>query len=120
MDDTTLCPICNSKMRTLHQNNKLCYPLNKIYSYIERSCTYGKNHYIQLFSSKETGKVDFIKFALGPRYDKRIEVDFIKSTSKLYLFENTVKIIEIPKLMETDFPNLLKLKQQIKLYCLLS
>jgi hypothetical protein len=108
-------------MRNLNMNNKYSYQLGKQYSYIERSCHNKKNHYVQLFTNKETKRVDYIKFSLDPKYSKTIEINYYKRKCILHLItDNKTHTIDIPKIIEPDFPSLIKLKQQVSLYSLFS
>ena len=121
MDDTVWCPICESKLRNLKLKDKLYHPIGKTSTFIERSCHTGKNHYLQLLTDTITGQVDYLKFSLDPKYSKYIEIKFITNECSLTFVKNgTPQIIEISKIIEPDFPDLIKLKQQVNLYAVFS
>lgn len=118
MDDTIWCPLCQNKFRNLILKDKLYHPLSKTSSFIERSCFNNKNHYMQLVTDLTTNQVDFLKFSLDPSYNKFITINYFNNECILTLVNNTV--IKIPKIIEPDFPLLLKLKQQVNLYSVFS
>lgn len=121
MDDTTLCPVCRSKMRNLNVKGKYSHHTGKAANYIERSCHNKKNHYVQILTDKETNKVDYVRLSLDPKYSKSIEINFFKGTCTLHLTKDKVThTISIAKIIEPDFPDLIKLKQQVSLYSLFS
>jgi len=121
MDDTLLCPICGSKMRNLIMNDKFCYQIGKVLSYIERSCHNKVNHYVQMIVDKSSKKVFCVKLPLNPQYSKTIEINFYKSECILNLLKDKISYtLNIPKIIVPDFPNLIKLKQQVNLYSLFS
>ena len=117
MEDTTACPICKNKLRTIKLPERLLYPVSKISSFLERTCGLGMNHSLQFFVDLETGKVDFLKLSLNPKYSRFLEVDFVNQKCRIACYRNSEpQYVEIPKMVELDFPNLEKLKERISLY----
>jgi hypothetical protein len=121
MDDTTRCHICGNRLRNLKLKDKLYHPIGKISTFIERSCHKGKNHYLQLVTDIVSGKVDYLKFSLDPKYSKLIEIKYFNDKCNITFVKNNMpQTIEISKILEPDFPDLVKLKQQINLYAVFS
>ena len=121
MDDMTRCPICGNKLRNLNLKNKFLHATGKTADLVERTCSKGKNHCLQLFSDISNNKVDYIKFSLDPKYSKYIEINFISNECTILFMKNSVmNAIVVPKIIEPDFPALLKLKQQVSLYAVFS
>jgi hypothetical protein len=121
MDDMTLCPICGNKLRNLNLKNKYFHSTGKTADLIERTCSKGKNHSLQFFTDLSTNKIDYIKFSLDPKYSKYIEINFINNECIIMFMKNgTANNIVVPKIIEPDFPDLFKLKQQVNLYAVFS
>jgi len=117
MNDTLLCPICGNKLRSLRLKDKYLHSIDKTANYQERTCSQGMNHSLQIFTDEETGKIDFLKMSLNPKYSRYVEIDFFNLKSRI----NCLKVgkpyyIDIPKMIDPDFPELLKLKERISLY----
>ncbi len=116
MDDTTSCPICNNKLRSLKHPNKYLHPIAKTANFYERTCN-GINHMLQFYTDSSTNKIDFIKVSLTPNYSRFVEIDFFNQKSRIsYIIESKPEYVEVPKILELDFPNLIKLKEKISLY----
>ena len=116
MDDTTSCPICNNKLRSLKLSNKYLHPIAKTANFYERTCN-GTNHTLQFYTDMSTKKVDLIKVSITPTYSRFIEVDFLNQKSRIfYVIESKSECVEIPKVLELDFPDLIRLKEKISLY----
>jgi hypothetical protein len=106
MEDTLFCPICNNKLRTIKLSNVLS----------ERTCT-GPNHCLQFKADKNTNKIILLKFSLNSNYSRYIVVDFLKETCQIIcLKENIGNYIDIPRLLELDFPNLVSLKEKVGMF----
>lgn len=117
MDDVLCCPICNSKLRTSHLNRKLLHPVGKTADYAERVCSGGYNHIVSLWTDKSTNTVDFLKISLNAQYSRFLEIDFINQKCRITCVKDSeYEYIEIPKMLEPDFPDLIKLKERISLY----
>ena len=117
LDSRIFCPICGEKLRTVRKTKINLYFLNKISDYIERVCTKGFNHSIQIFSDENTNKIDLIKMSLCPKYSKFLEIDFVNKRCRILYFNNgKINYINIEKLIEPDFPDLVELKKKISLY----
>jgi hypothetical protein len=121
MDDIQLCPICKNKFRNVNLINKHLYPVDKTADYVERTCSSGMNHVIQLFSDTATNKVDFIKLSLDPRYSKYLEVDFINQRCRIHCMKDgKVEYINVPKMIIPDFPSLKNLKEKVSMFVVFS
>lgn len=117
MEDVTSCPICNNKLRTVRLNGKYLFSVNKTSNYVERTCSQGMNHSLQFFTDENTKKIDFIKISLNHKYSKFIEIDFINQKCRISCMKSgKAEYIDIPKMLEPDFPNLTKLKEKVALY----
>ena len=105
MIDTKICPICRNKMKS------------NDFGFIQRFCT-GKNHFVQLISNKKTKNVDYIRLSLTYDYDKIVAIDYFNNKSIIYLFHDGAKKneIEIPYVLDADFPNLVALKEKVNLF----
>lgn len=121
MDDVLTCPVCGSKMRNIHTDNKLLHPVGKTANYTERVCA-GHNHTISLWADKETKQVDFLKISLNSEYSRWIEVDYVNQKCRIICRskQGENEYIEIPKILEVDFPDLVKLKEKVSIYILFS
>lgn len=114
MQDTKNCPICGDKMRSITENNKFTQTISQD-SYIKRTC-HGHNHIIQFFTNENTKNVDFIKLSLSVNYSKFITIDFLNNKSQIQCLSNSKKsFIDIPKIIEPDFPSLKNLKEKVSL-----
>ena len=104
MEDTLTCPICNNKLRNLYL----------IDFQIERTCV-GINHTLQFIVKNK--QVLFLKTSLESNYSKFIDIDFVDKKCKIIMLKMSKPFyIEIPKLLEPDFPLLLSLKEKVSLY----
>jgi len=117
MEDVITCPICNGKLRTLRLIDKYHHVVNKTANYIERTCSQGMNHSLQLLTDETTGQVDFIKISLNHKYSRFIEIDFINQKSRISCMKaGKAEYIDVDKIWEPDFPNLTKLKEKVALF----
>jgi hypothetical protein len=120
MDDVLNCPICGTKMRTIHHKNKHLYPIEQTADYEERLCT-GPSHVIAIWFNKGTKKVDFMKLSLNPKYSRFLEIDWVHEKCRITCVrDGEYEYIEIPKMIEPDFPDLTKLKEKVNLYVVFS
>lgn len=116
MDDTTTCPICRKKMRTIKVQNMYLPSAGKTGTYFERTCS-GPNHSVQFFTNESTKLIDILKFSLDPKYSRYLEIDYVNSRCRIYCMKNgEAQYIHIDKMVELDFPNLEKLRERIAMY----
>jgi len=122
LEDYIDCPICGDKLRTVRKNKITLYFVNKTAKYIERLCTKGYAHSLQLFYDINTGKIDLLKFSLSHKYDSFIELDFVNLKSRIIYFnsDNSPEYININALIMPDFPDLVGLKEKVSKYRLFS
>jgi hypothetical protein len=117
MDDLTLCPICRQKLRSLHTPGKQLPWIGKTANYIERLCSNGLNHTLQVFTDSDSGQIDLLKLSLNPRYSRFLEIDFVNEKCRLSCFkEGKVERLTIDRLLMPDFPSLSALKEKIRIY----
>lgn len=103
MEDTFFCPICNKKLRTIKLSSVI----------FERTCT-GPNHCLQFKTDKNTGKIILLKFSLNSNYSRYLLVDFLRGCCQIIcLKQNCAHCIDIPKLLDLDFPDLTSLKEKV-------
>lgn len=120
MNDISHCPICNNKLRTTRSQRHL-FLIGKTANWAERICPVGTNHFIQIFTDEDTNEVNFIKVSLDHKYSKFIEVDFYNKKNRISCMkEGKPEYLEIPRLMDLDFPTLEKLKERVALYVIFS
>lgn len=95
--------------------------MSKTADYVERTCSSGMNHVIQLFADSNTKKVDFIKLSLNPKYSRYLEIDFLNQKCRINCMKDgKAEYIEVPKMIIPDFPNLVRLKERVSLYVVFS
>jgi hypothetical protein len=117
MDDLLNCPICNNKLKNIRLSSRHLHDVNKTANYIERTCTQGRNHSIQFFTDEETKQVDLLKISLNASYSRYIDIDFFNNKCKITCYKSGVsQSIHMDKLIEPDFPDLVKLKERVNLY----
>lgn len=115
MDDTTECPICNNKLRTNTTSYMKHIEHGPAKPYISRTCTLGLNHTLQIFSFNS--KISLLKMSLDIEYSKFIEVNFVSNTCQILLLKNhSMKHIDIPKILDLDFPNLDSLRNKVDMF----
>jgi hypothetical protein len=116
MDDTLLCPICGNKTRNIHASNKLLHRVNKTADYTDRVCSHGRNHIVSMWVDRQTKQIDLLRFSLDAKFSNLVEIDFVNNRSFLICMRNGLRqIIDIPRLLVPDFPDLTQLKSQIGL-----
>lgn len=116
MDDTLVCPICQNKLRTYNAARYL-FPVSKYDDYAERTCTTGINHTLQFFTNINTNKVELVKISLDPKYSRFFEADYINRRCRVSIYKDSKpEHINIPRLINLDFPDLIKLKEIVGLY----
>ncbi len=121
MDDVLHCPICGNKLRTSHHTNKILYPINRTGDYAERICSEGHNHIIAVWTNKTTKKVDLLKLSLNSKYSRFLEIDYVNQKCRITCAKDgEYEYIDIPKMIEPDFPDLVRLKEKVSLYIVFS
>lgn len=117
MDDVLSCPICKNKLRNVKLTAKHLHGVGKTANYIERTCAQGMNHSVQFFADETTKQIDLIKISLSPKYSKYLEIDYVNQKCRIHCMKDgKAKYIDIEKMIEPDFPDLIKLKEKISLY----
>lgn len=114
MNDSKTCPICNNKFKnkTLKKFNLI--PDNPS-DYIQRNCSHGLNHSLQIYLNLKSKKIDKLKTSLNKNYSRYFEIDFVNNKSKIYCLKNSeTEIININRIIEPDFPNLTLLKHKVE------
>ncbi len=117
MQETWHCPICGDLMTGIRRYNKFLLFVGKSSSYSERTCN-GTNHSLQIYVDESTNEVDLLKISLVPDYSRFIFLDFYNKKSRIVLLVNSKcnMNIQVPKLIEPDFPELKKLKEKVSLF----
>ena len=115
MQDILTCPICGDKLRSIKRKNKI-FDLNQNAYYVERLCIQHINHFIQFFVDEESNKVDLINISLSSNRSRFVRINFYKNISKVQSNFPLLNEVVIPKIIEPDFPDLIMLKDKIKLY----
>lgn len=119
MQDTTNCPICGDKMRSIREH-KFLIPVGKTSNYCERTCN-GLNHVVQFMTDEATNEVDFLKISLEPDYSKFIHIDlYNKKCQVICRRDNKQEVIDVPRMIFPDFPDLIKLKEKVALFVVFS
>lgn len=119
MDDTLYCPVCGNKLKTNHHKKKILHAINKTANYAERVCSDGHNHIVDVWVDKATKKVDLLRLSI--KYSRIFEVDYVNQKCRIVsVKDGEYQYIDIPKIIEPDFPDLEKLKERVKLYILFS
>lgn len=117
MDDASLCPICGNKLKTRHHSNKILPSTGQISDYAEKICSEGHNHIVSFWLNKATKKIDFLKLSLSPKYSRFFEIDYVSQKCRITCMKDgEMEYIDIPKMIEPDFPLLTKLKEKVALY----
>ncbi len=81
----------------------------------------GMNHIFQLHINEQSRQVEFLKFSLCPQYSRLLEIDYKNQKCRILCYkEGKGEYIEIEKMIEPDFPDLIKLKEKIELYVIFS
>ena len=121
MDDTLTCPICGNKLRSLNRSDRYLPGVDKTADYQERTCSGNMNHTLQFFTDKSTNKVDLLKISLNPKYSRFVEIDFHNQRCRINCMkEGKSDYIDIGKMIQPDFPELVKLKEKVALFIVFS
>jgi len=116
MIDTLFCPVCNLKLKNRKLDQYIFYIENSS-NYIERTCSNGMNHVLQILVDKKTKDVHWLKMSLSDNFSKFIEIDYLNNKSKITFFHKKNKeFIDLPKVIEPDFSNLNSLKEKVNTY----
>jgi len=114
MDDVCFCPICNDKLKNVYLNKKTLFPVNKTSDYIQRICATGHNHSILIWTDAISNAIDFLKVSLDSKYSKWLEIDFVNSKCRIICAKNgKYQYIDIDKILDIDFPDMLKIKEKV-------
>jgi len=116
MQDILFCPICSHKLQNIktYRDFRGQQPYN-YRLYTERKCN-GLNHTLMFFVNN-TQQIDFIKISLNPYYSRFLEINYLKGQCRIaYMKESVPTYIEVPQILDLDFPHLTKLKEKIELY----
>jgi hypothetical protein len=117
MKDMTTCPICNNKLRSVLRYNQALYYVETLATYVERTCTLGMNQSLQFYTHVETDDVHLMKVSLTPNFSKILEVDLFNGKSRIIcLKENKPQYIDLPQMIELDFPDLKNTKSKVNIY----
>lgn len=74
-----------------------------------------------VWTDKATKKVDLLKLSLSPKYSRFLEIDYVNQKCRIICTKDGEhEYIDIPKMVEPDFPDLVKLKEKISLYIVFS
>lgn len=120
MDDTLSCPICGNKLRNIKLTGKFLHYIGKSANYVERTCS-GMNHSVQFFTDESTKQVDLLKMSLSPTYSRYLEIDYFNEKCRISCWiDGAAEYIDIDKMVELDFPDLVKLKEKVSFYILFS
>ena len=97
------------------------HPIGKTANYAERVCSEGYNHIVIFWTDKDTKKVDLIKISLNPKYSRFLEIDYVNQKCRITCAKDgEYEYIEVPKIIEPDFPLLEKLKEKVSVYIIFS
>lgn len=113
MDDTLICPICQSRFFT-----EQIFSV-KTSQYIKRICNIS-NHFLYILFNKSTQKVELMKFSTDPNFSTYVENDYINSISHIDLMRNSIPMTISCPLIIPDFPNFPILKGIINKYTIIS
>ena len=116
MLDMPNCPICRNKMSSLKIKDKHFPLLNKQGSWIRRVCL--NSHLFCIYSDLNTKSVDFLKMNFNHKYSDNLEINFVKNYSTIIMSQNFK--IDVPKIVDLDFPDLFECQKEINLYILMS
>lgn len=121
MEDVRLCPICGKKLTNQQYKQIYLAMFDKRSDYIQRTCTKGTNHSVQLMVDGYTGQVDLLKLSLNPQYTRWVEINFVTGKSKISCLKNgKPEHMEIDRALEPDFPHLIRLKAKVGIYVVFS
>lgn len=119
MEDFSICPICGKKLSVIKLNRFIKF-IDKTSCFLDKKCV-GVNHFFQIFIDQVTKKIDYMKFSLYPTYSQYVHINFIKQYSNIYIYKNGEHFkINIPRIIDPDFPNLIGIKEKINKLLLLS
>lgn len=120
MNDTTRCFLCYSQLKSL----KNCY--NKQYKkyWLKRYCQANINHTCVFYTDSISKKIISLTITVlhNSKQSMIAEFDFKDNNTTIKMLENNKEInkIEIPKIIEPDFPKLEEFKEKIRSYVLFS
>lgn len=119
--DTTCCPICLDKMSNLNLRDTYLHAVDNTSDYIRRTCAKNLSHVLQIFTDKKSKDIHLLKVSLNNKCDRIILIDYLNSKSTIVCNKmGKSKNIDIPKVLNIDFPNMLVIKQIVDKYILLS
>ena len=99
----------------------MLHAINKTSDYAERICSDGHNHIVALWYDKTGKQVDWLRLSLNSNYSRFLEIDFVNQKCRITCAKDgEYEHIDIPRMIEPDFPDLVKLKEKVSLYILFS
>jgi hypothetical protein len=108
--DTKICPICQNDLKSIKRGTT-----------IERNCIHSPNHSLQFFVDQKTKEINLIKFSLNPQYSIFVEINYKLGNSRVIcLINGQPQYINVPKILEPDFPELKQLKKKVDFYVIMS
>lgn len=117
MLDTFNCPICQCKLVSMAPETY--YTTSNIKKkFIVRHCTTNLNHHLMMHVDPSTFAIEYLKFSLDPYFSKNIHIDFMQNTCKVICLKDSkiVQSVNLPKIPELDFPDLISLNQKVSTY----
>jgi hypothetical protein len=121
MQEIFACPICGDSLRCKKYKNHTIPFIHKTADYKEKTCT-GTNHCIQILVDDSSKMVDLLKISLNPEYNRFVFLDYVNNKCKVVCLKNNVIVseIDVPKMIEPDFPNLIRLKEKVSVFIIFS
>lgn len=115
-----MCPICGNKLRSTKMIGTMLYTINKHAHYTDRLCS-GSAHTLQIFVDEATGRVDLLRLSLNAVNSKYLDIDYHNQKSRISCMKNGVPHhITVDRIIEPDFPDLVKLNEKVQLYIVFS
>lgn len=79
------------------------------------------NHFLQMFVDGYNKKIDVLEVSLDPGYSRCLQMDFVNRRCRVVCRkENKPEYINVPKMIEPDFPDLNRLKEKVSMYVVFS
>ncbi len=120
MIDTSVCPICFSKLDSIKRIHTHITYINNTANYYKKDCKYGY-HIFQSFLNIETNQLDYIYLSIPPYFTTFMYMDLLNNKSKIMCFKCGIpQEIHVPGIIQPDFPSLIKLREKVSKYVLFS